>query len=57
MKKGQSTLPDFMKIGASPIKDKEIGMDGREMANRFISAMDTAFEKWVPKPNYTLEVV
>ena len=44
-------------LGREFVKDKEIGMDGREMADRFISAMDTAFEKWTPKPRYTLEVV
>jgi len=45
------------KLGREFVKDKETGMDGQEMAERFISAMDTAFEKWVPRPSYTLEVV
>ena len=39
------------------VKDNNIGMDAKEMANNFIKSMDTAFENWKPKEKYTLEVV
>ena len=45
------------RLGYEFVKDNNIGMDSREMSNRFIESMNTAFEKWKPKEKYTLEVV
>ena len=39
------------------VKDKNIGMDAKEMGNRVIESMDTAFKNWKPKEKYTLEAV
>ncbi len=44
-------------LGIKFVKDKNIGMDSKEMCNRFVESMDTAFEKWKPREKYTLEVV
>ena len=40
--------------GSEWMKSKESGMSASEMGNRFIEAMDTAFEKWQPKNEITL---
>lgn len=45
------------KLGTRFINGKKIGMTAENMANRFIDSMDTAFEKFVPKPRYTMEVI
>ena len=39
------------------VKNKDIGMDALEMADRFVKSMDTAFDKWKPQPKYTMEVI
>jgi len=44
-------------VGRQFVKDKNIGMDADEMANGFIKAMNTAFEKWKLREQYTLEAV
>jgi len=44
-------------LGRQFVKDKNIGMDANNMADRFIESMDTAFENWKPKEKYTLEVI
>jgi glycosyltransferase involved in cell wall biosynthesis len=44
-------------LGMEFVKDKKIGMDSKEMGQRFIDSMETAFEKWKPKKKYTLEVM
>ena len=44
-------------LGCEFVKNKKIGMDSKEMGKRFIESMDAAFEKWTPKPKYTLEAV
>ena len=43
--------------GIEFVKDENIGMDSKEMCNRFISSIDTTLEKWKPREKYTLEVV
>ena len=43
--------------GIEFVKDKNIGMDAKQMADGFIKSMDTAFENWKPKEKYTLEAV
>jgi len=44
-------------LGRQFVKDENIGMDVKHMANGFINSMDTAFENWKPKEKYTLEAV
>ena len=44
-------------LGYKFVKNKEIGMDAKEMGNKFIESMDTAFKKWKQKPKYTLEEI
>ena len=39
------------------VKQKNIGMDVKEMANRFVDSMEGAFKNWKPSERYTLEVV
>jgi len=55
--KGPEEREKCGELGRQFVKDKNIGMDGDEMNRRFIKSMDTAFENWKPKENYTLEVV
>ena len=43
-------------LGREFIMDPAIGIDSTEMCKRFLSAMDTTFEKWKPKKKYVLEV-
>ena len=43
--------------GRQFVKDKKIGMDAKQMANLFITSMDTAFKKWKPRKRYTMEVI
>ena len=43
--------------GLEFVKDKNIGMDAKEMGNRFIKCIDRTFMNWKPKQKYTLEVV
>ena len=43
--------------GIEFVKDKNIGMDSKEMGDRFIKHMSTAMENWKPREKYTLEVV
>ena len=43
--------------GIEFVKDNNIGMDAKEMGNRFIESMDGAFENWKPREKYTLEAV
>ena len=45
------------KLGYEFVKDRKIGMDSKEMGNRFIESMETAFEKWQKKEKYTLEAI
>ena len=45
------------KLGYEFVKDKKIAMDSKEMGNRFIESMETAFEKWIKRPRYTLEII
>ena len=55
----------FVQVGASNandacyrfVKDKDIGMSVKHMADGFIESMDGAFEYWKPKEKYTLEAV
>ena len=44
-------------LGYEFVKDKIIGMDAGEMANRFIKSMDTSFKNWKPRERYTMEVI
>tara|TARA_Y100001963_G_scaffold25929_1_gene35223 strand:- start:132 stop:1526 length:1395 start_codon:yes stop_codon:yes gene_type:complete len=43
--------------GRQFVKDKNIGMDSKHMADGFIKSMDGAFENWKPREKYTLEAV
>ena len=43
--------------GIEFVKDKNIGMDAKDMGQRFIDSMSTALEKWKPTAKYTMEVV
>ena len=43
--------------GMEFVKDSNIGMDAEEMADRFRTSMNFAFENWKPREKYTLEVV
>ena len=45
------------KLGYKFVKNKDVGMDSKEMGRRFIESMETAFEKWTPRKRYTLERV
>ena len=45
------------KLGRQFVKDKIIGMDSQHMADRFITSMDTVFDRWIPREPYELEVV
>ncbi|MBC8427902.1 MAG: glycosyltransferase [Candidatus Pelagibacter sp.] len=44
-------------LGLQFVKDKNVGMDSKEMGNRFIEAIDETFEKWKPRKRYSLEAV
>ena len=43
--------------GIKFVKDNNIGMDSKEMCNRFVSSIETTFENWKPRKKYTLEAV
>jgi glycosyltransferase involved in cell wall biosynthesis len=43
-------------LGMKFVKDKDIGMDSKLMSEKFIECMDTAFEKWIPRDRYKMEV-
>ena len=45
------------KLGRQFVKDKIIGMDSEHMADRFITSMDTVFDRRIPREPYELEVV
>jgi len=55
--KGPEDREKCGELGRQFVKDKNIGMDAKHMADGFIESMDTAFENWKPKEKYTLEVV
>ena len=44
-------------LGIKFVKDKKIGMDSKEMSDRFIKSIEDTFENWKPRKKYTLEVV
>ncbi len=44
-------------LGYEFVKNKEIGMDSKEMGKRFIDSMNVAFEKWTPRKKYVLEAI
>ena len=44
-------------LGRKFVNNKDIGMNSKEMGNRFIESMDTVFEKWIPQSRFTLEAV
>ena len=44
-------------VGRQWAKQKNIGMDVKEMANRFVDSVEGAFKNWKPSERYTLEVV
>ena len=54
---GPELREEYGRKGIEFVKNKDIGMDAKEMANRFIESMDMAFEKWKPQPRYVMEVV
>jgi glycosyltransferase involved in cell wall biosynthesis len=39
------------------VKNKDIGMDAKNMGCKFIECIDKTFENWKPREKYTLEVV
>ena len=39
------------------VKDKNIGMDSKNMFDRYLEAIDTTFEKWKPRKRYEMEVI
>tara|TARA_Y100000310_G_C20695665_1_gene825507 strand:+ start:1003 stop:2460 length:1458 start_codon:yes stop_codon:yes gene_type:complete len=41
-------------LGRKFVCEKDVGMTAKEMCNRFIESMDSAFEKWKPKSLYDL---
>ena len=43
--------------GLEFVKDKNIGMDAKDMSETFIKCFDETFENWKPKEKYTLEAV
>ena len=43
--------------GLEFVKDKDIGMDSKNMGKRFIKSFDETFENWKPKQKYILEAV
>jgi len=45
------------KLGYEFVKDNNIGMDAKEMTNRFVESMDTTFQKWIPRKRFEMEVV
>ena len=55
--KGPDGRKEAGKKGIEFVKDKEIGMDAKDMGQRFIDSMSTALEKWKPTAKYTMEVV
>ena len=44
-------------LGRQFVKDNNIGMDAKEMSNKFIVAMDEAFTNWTSREKYTMEVI
>ena len=44
-------------MGYEFVKDKDIGMDAGDMANKFIESMDDVFKNWKPSKKYTMEVI
>jgi glycosyltransferase involved in cell wall biosynthesis len=44
-------------LGLQFVKDENIGMDSKEMGNKFIEAMDETFNEWKPRKRYSLEAV
>ena len=44
-------------LGIKFVKDKTIGMDSKEMCDRFIESINDTFENWKPREKYTLEVI
>jgi len=46
------------RAGFEFVKDNDIGMDSKEMCNRFIESIDTTFENWKPRKRFEImEVV
>ena len=44
-------------LGRQFVKDNNIGMDAKEMCNRFIESMDKTFEVWKPRKRFEMEVI
>jgi glycosyltransferase involved in cell wall biosynthesis len=44
-------------VGRKWVLSDDAKMTSEHMSNGFIESMDTAFEKWIPREQYTLEVV
>tara|TARA_Y100000310_G_scaffold70787_1_gene66548 strand:+ start:8747 stop:10117 length:1371 start_codon:yes stop_codon:yes gene_type:complete len=44
-------------LGYEFVKNEKIGMDSKEMSRRFISSMDMAMKKFVPRKKYILEKI
>ena len=43
--------------GLEFVKDKNVGMDAKDMGKNFIKCIDNTFMNWKPKQKYILEVV
>ena len=54
---GEEERKECGEKGLEFVQTEEIGMTAENMSKRFIKDMDTAFEKWTPREQYTLEVV
>ena len=55
--KGPECRKEAGEKGIEFVKDKNIGMDAKEMCSGFINGIETTFNNWKPREKYTLEVV
>ncbi len=55
--KGPEGRKEAGKKGMKFVKDKNIGMDSKNMCDRYVEAIDTTFEKWKPRKRYEMEVI
>tara|TARA_R100000008_G_scaffold72125_1_gene50152 strand:- start:2 stop:1375 length:1374 start_codon:yes stop_codon:yes gene_type:complete len=55
--KGPEEREKCGELGMKFVKDKNIGMDSKEMADRMIKSIEATFKNWKPREKYTLEVV
>ena len=55
--KGPDGREEAGKKGSEYVSDKNISMTAKNMCELFSKSIDTTFEKWIPKKQYTLEAV